>query len=96
MAIVSLSAFVPEELPGVPYWRLFPKSDISSYAQIWKAANNIAANCISKVMALGNVSEPTDPNFLSDTGWDAVGKAELQSLTKDKLLHHIADSHRSF
>ena len=76
MAVVSLSAFDPAEIPGIPSWRLFPKSDESSYAQIWAAVRNVAYNCLSKFLtADDNPSQlSAGLKFVSDTGWDVVGE----------------------
>ena len=74
MAVVSLSFFNPEEVPGIPPWRLFPVSDQASYAQIWAAVRNVAYNCISEYLATGDKAQLSNLKFVSDTGWDAVGK----------------------
>lgn len=74
MAIVSLSCFEPEELPGVPPWRLFPKGDVSNYGNIWTAVRNIANNCISEYATANTTLASPSLQFVSDTGWDAVGK----------------------
>ncbi len=74
MAIVSLSVFEPGELGSIPLWRPFPKSDVASYGDMFKAVEKIAANCISKFATANSTLEAGSLNFVSDTGWDAVGK----------------------
>ena len=73
MAIALLADFETEELPGVPYWRLFPKIDVSSYGEMWTAAQDVANNCISKFLPAPNNEAPSGLTFVSDTGWEAVG-----------------------
>ena len=76
MAVVSLSQFEPEEIPGIHPERLFPKMDVSSYDEIWTAVGHIAQNCISKFLtADSNLTSP-GLKFVSDTGWEAVGTSQ--------------------
>lgn len=80
MAIASLGAFEPEDLPGIEPWQLFPKSDISSYGKIWGAVRNIDHNCISPFLGANESSGLSESNFISQTGYDAVGM--------QYLIHH--------
>lgn len=84
MAIASLSTFETEELPGVPEWRLFPKSDVSSYGKMFTAVRDIADNCLSKYLAADGSPKP-GLQFVSQTGWEAVG-TQAQIVIQPLLL----------
>ena len=68
MAVVLLSFFDPEEVPGILLWRLFPKSDVLSYKEIWESVQKIANFCISPFLATNDTLGSCDLDFVSETG----------------------------
>lgn len=74
MAILPLHLFNAAELPGVPPWRMYPTSDITSYWKIMKAVSNVADHCISRFVAANSSFERTSLTFISETGWQPIGE----------------------
>lgn len=90
LAIINLSFFDASEFPSIEPWRLFPRSDVSSYGQILEAVSKVADHCISlftPAAALLAADDDDDKSgapvtrlgFVSETGWHAVGES-MQSL----------------
>jgi len=92
MALAMLASFDPEDLRRVPQWRLFPLSDESSYGEMFKAVKQVVDGCISPYSST-NSSTHAEPDFLSDTGWKAVGMySHLFSRTHACLLMAIINT----
>lgn len=102
MAIINLSFFDASELPGVEPWRLFPKSDISSYGQMLKAVSRVADHCISVFSPApapaaddDEDDEPRAPTtrlgFVSETGWHPVGESIHSLLTSSASSERQCD-----
>ena len=78
MAIASLSSFYPYEIPEISPLRVYPTSDVATYEDVWRAVKEVANHCISPFFAAGATQSSKSPNlrFVSDTGWDVVGKPQ--------------------
>lgn len=72
MGIVLLGFFEPGELPGVPPGTLFPRTDMASYQDLWKAVERVRTRCLSK-FATNQFLKSRDNNFVNPTGWNDVG-----------------------
>ena len=57
MAVVMVTSFYPNDVPGLDLSRLYPQSDVASYQQIWVATQSVFHRCLD----------------IRQTGWSAVG-----------------------
>ena len=75
MAIVMLSAFDPMDLPGSQPSRMFGRTDMASYSDVWNAVKQVMNNCISEYLAVDKTTSKSGggANFRSQTGWSAFG-----------------------
>ena len=74
MTIVMLAAFFPGELPGVPPSRVFPLEDVASFSDVWEAVKEVKDNCLSRYLTANETRQNIGGlNFISQTGWSAVG-----------------------
>lgn len=74
MAIVMLAAFYPNEVPSIPSSKVFPREDVASYEDVWKAVKQVMDNCISRYLTASETRHDTGGlKFRSQTGWSATG-----------------------